>query len=137
MTAHLFVYGTLLPGDTSDTGAEQRARLQREARVVGPGTTDGLLLDLGSYPGLVDGPGVVHGIVHYLPDWSKTLAWLDAYEGITGCPEDEYVRKPRAVTFSTGATILCWTYVYMQSMVVCSLIVSGRWSLRRSGQTTC
>ena len=137
MTAHLFVYGTLLPDERGDVGAAERERLQQEGRIVGPGSTGGLMIDLGSYPGLVDGPGLVHGLVYHLPEASGTLAWLDAYEGVTGSAGDEYARMLRAVSFSSGAIILCWTYVFVQSMADRSLIMSGRWHLRRAGQAAC
>ncbi len=72
MAQHLFVYGTLMSG----AGHRMGARLQREARLVGPARIKGRLYDLGAYPALVEtGPadGDVHGEVFELIDPSRSL----------------------------------------------------------------
>jgi len=133
MTPLLFVYGTLLPDDRGAYGAVERARLAAEADLVGLASTRGALLDLGDYPGLVEGDGVVHGAVYRLRDPAHTLAWLDAYEGVTGGHGDEYVRCVCEVTVATKDYGSCWTYCYLQFKVDAAPIESGRWCLRSSG----
>jgi len=127
---HLFVYGTLMPDACGELGLAERARLAVEADLLGPATTTGLLLDLGDYPGLIDGPGVVHGIVYALRNPAATLAWLDAYEDVRGTSQDLYRRDERPVTLETGTSISAWTYVSIQPMIERAVIGSGRWYLR-------
>ena len=82
----LFVYGTLMPHATTAYGRDMRARLGREARLMGAATVCARLYDLGQYPGLVpstDPSDVVHGVVLRLTDSEASLPWLDAYEGVT------------------------------------------------------
>lgn len=129
---HLFVYGTLLSGDTGPGGRAQRDRLAREAHVLGPATVLGRLYHLGRYPGLAReaGPGeVVHGELLELPTPDKTLAWLDAYEGIVpgDHPHNEYERKMIDVTLASGGRVAAWTYVYRLSIANKALIATGRW----------
>jgi gamma-glutamylcyclotransferase (GGCT)/AIG2-like uncharacterized protein YtfP len=54
--------------------------LARGATYLGDGATRGTLLDLGRYPGLVDGAGVVHGEAYRLDD-PELLPVLDREEG--------------------------------------------------------
>lgn len=129
---HLFVYGTLLSGDTGPGGRAQRDRLAREARVLGPAAVPGRLYHLGRYPGLAReaGPGeVVHGELLELPTPDKTLAWLDAYEGIVpgDHPHNEYEREMMDVTLASGERVAAWTYVYRQSIADKAFIATGRW----------
>lgn len=131
-SAHLFVYGTLLSGDTGPGGRAQRDRLAREARVLGRATVPGRLYHLGRYPGLSREAGlgeIVHGELLELPTPDKTLAWLDAYEGIIpgDHPHNEYERTMMDVTLASGERVAAWTYVYRQSIADKALIATGRW----------
>lgn len=67
----LFVYGTLLQGLS-------RARMLRCASFLGPALTAGRLFDLGSYPGLVPGQGLVVGEVYAVD--LPTLKRIDRVE---------------------------------------------------------
>ena len=140
---YLFVYGTLLSGDGGPTGTAQRARLAREARVIGTGSVEGRLYDLGRYPGLgVPAHGeTVHGEVLELPGAERTLRWLDVYEGIVPgrhchnvsglAPERpnkvEYEREQRDVTLDDGRTVRAWVYMYRGALTDAKLIADGRW----------
>ena len=91
MTAFLFVYGTLCFDCTGRLGQQERTRLARESSVIGERSVRGRMVDLGGYPGLVDGPGRVEGLVVRLTRPAVSLAWLDTYEGIGGA-HAEYER---------------------------------------------
>ena len=131
MAQHLFVYGTLMSG----AGHRMGARLQREARLVGPARIQGRLYDLGTYPGLVEtGPadGEVHGEVFELIDPARSFRWLDAYEGIVPGREarSEYARVERLVRLEDGRELTAWVYIYQAPVHGRPVIESGRWLSR-------
>ncbi|MBX9925396.1 MAG: gamma-glutamylcyclotransferase [Hyphomicrobiaceae bacterium] len=84
MTAFLFVYGTLCFDCAGRLGQQERTRLASESSVIGERAVRGRMVDLGGYPGLVDCPGRVEGLVLRLTRPAVSLAWLDSYEGIGG-----------------------------------------------------
>ena len=132
---YLFAYGTLLPPSmlggpraaTAGMGSAERGKLAAEAQFLGPATTVGSLVDLGCYPGLIDGDAIVHGGVYALYRPGKTLMWLDVYEGLTGGPADEYRRITRTVTMRDGCHLTAWIYLYLGPCVDKPLIAFGRW----------
>ena len=132
----LFVYGTLMSGLSCAMGREQRERLGREARSFGAGSVQGRLYDLGSYPGLVesDDPGErVMGEVLRLNAPSRTLAELDAYEGVGAgdgkhAEPDEYERVPMPARLAGGTLVSAWVYVYRGALTGKSWIMSGAWA---------
>ena len=133
MTDILFAYGTLMTAaHASRTGRRERERLAREARSLGAARLPGRLVDLGRYPGLVEGgDGVVHGEALRLTDPEATLAWLDAYEGIVvGEPDqnrNEYERVIRGVTLQSGAALDVWVYLYRKDVTGLVPVADGRW----------
>ena len=124
--ANLFVYGTLRPAASGAMGTDERGRLAEEARYLGPATTQGLLIDLGAYPGLVNGPGLVHGDLYSLTGAAGTLAWLDTYEGITGAVCDEYLRRVCPIAMPNGR-IAAWVYFCRRAPIGARAIASGDW----------
>jgi gamma-glutamylcyclotransferase (GGCT)/AIG2-like uncharacterized protein YtfP len=113
MTAHLFVYGTLL----SESGHPMQAVLRRGGTLVGPGRVRGRLYDFGSFPGLVrsDRPeGWVSGEVYRLERPDVTLPPLDAYEGCgpEAGPGSGFRRVREAVRLVHGGEIEAWVYRY-------------------------
>ena len=98
-SARLFAYGTLM------RGYGLHAVLARGATAVGPGTVRGRLLDLGRYPGLVDGSGRVSGEVYRLDD-PELLPVLDREEGYN------FVRRQGIVTLAGGRRVRAWVYRY-------------------------
>ena len=107
---HLFVYGTL----KTDSGHAMHEVLARGAVLVGRGVVEGMLVDLGEYPGLVlERVGATAGEIWELRD-PELLARLDAYEGIGPDAEEpesyERVRVP--VTLADGRTLEAWTYAW-------------------------
>lgn len=116
--AHLFVYGTLRPGDV-------RWHLLAPFVVDDgrPDTAGGTVYDTGRrYPAAVFGTdGTIHGRTYELR-WSTIddcLALLDVEEGIV---EGEY----RRVTVMTGAAVAAWAYEYGGGLDLVP-IESGDW----------
>ena len=131
-TRLLFAYGTLMPGAGGRLGRAQRERLGWEARSLGAASTAGRLYDLGRYPGLVlsEAPGdIAHGECLELIEPGRSLAWLDAYEGIVPArhPHNPYERCQRPVTLAGGEVVTAWAYVYLQDVSGAPLIADGRW----------
>lgn len=134
--AHLFVYGTLRGDDTGRLGRAQRERLKRESRSLGAARMPGRLVDIGTYPGLVEagsGDGVVHGEVVVLENAERSLKWLDAYECfVPGDDEhNEYAREARIATLAGGQRIEAWVYLYLKPGDAPTL-PGGDW-VKRSG----
>ena len=75
------------------------------ATLVGAGSVRGTLLDLGDFPGLVNGTGRVVGEVYRL-DAPELLAVLDRAEGYN------FDRRRAAVTLATGRRARAWIYRY-------------------------
>ena len=101
----LFIYGTLMPG----------LRLEAEmqgAQPLGPARVQGRLVDVGRYPGLIPGEGLVTGEVYRVDD--AQLARLDEVEDVV--PGDravsQYWRERVLVQDGTLAGQQVWTYVY-------------------------
>ena len=88
------------------------------ATVVGPGTVRGRLLDLGRYPGLVDGSGRVRGEVYRLDD-PELLPVLDREEGYN------FVRRQGIVTLAGGRRVRAWLYRYRGPREQATPIPSG------------
>jgi gamma-glutamylcyclotransferase (GGCT)/AIG2-like uncharacterized protein YtfP len=98
-SALLFAYGTLM------RGYALHAVLARRATAAGPGSVRGRLVDLGRYPGLIDGVGRVHGEVYRLDD-PELLPILDREEGYN------FVRRRAIVTLGGDRRVRAWLYRY-------------------------
>ena len=106
----LFVYGTLRCGSNHPMAA----LLASHAQFIAEGKASGRLLDLGSYPGMVEAESPddwVHGDVFELHDPESTLAALDHYEGCDRA-NPLYTRRQTQVTISTGEKLNAWYYHY-------------------------
>ena len=93
MTHALFIYGTLMPG----------LRLEAEmlgARFVGPAHIAGRLIDVGHYPGLLQGDGPVTGEVYQVDD--AHLTHLDGVEGVVPGDRDASQYWREEVTVLSG-----------------------------------
>ena len=95
----LFTYGTLM------RGYGLHAVLARGASPMGTGSVRGHLLDLGRYPGLIDGRGRVRGEVYRLDD-TELLPVLDRQEGYN------FERRRAFVTLANGRRVRAWLYRY-------------------------
>ncbi len=108
---YIFVYGTLLTSIPSSMSKF----LRRKAQLIGKATVAGSLYDLGMYPGFVSGGGGrVKGELYRLEPATEemTLQMLDAYESVTGAPEDEYQRVEVTAKVNDGGTFVAFTYEY-------------------------
>ena len=118
MTNALFIYGTLMPG----------LRLEAEmhgARFMGPAQVPGRLVDLGRYPGLLQGDEQVTGEVFEVDD--AHLARLDGVEGMV--PGDraasQYWREEVTVVGGPLKGQSVQTYVYNRPVEGCTPIPHG------------
>ena len=107
----IFIYGTLLPG----------LRLEAEmhgAHLLGPAHIAGRLIDVGLYPGLLQGDGQVTGEVYEVDD--AHLARLDAVEGVVPGDRAESHYWREVVTVLSGPLQGQQVQTY-----VCNLPVDG------------
>jgi gamma-glutamylcyclotransferase (GGCT)/AIG2-like uncharacterized protein YtfP len=95
----LFAYGTLM------RGYPLHRVLAAGATLLGPGRARGSLLDLGRYPGLIEGVGRVLGEVYRLDD-PELLPVLDREEGYN------FERRRAVVTLDGGRRTRAWVYRY-------------------------
>ncbi len=121
---YLFVYGSLL----SNIPSSMSKYLRRRATLVSKSTTPGKLYDLGMYPGFVaGGDDLVKGELYLLKpeNEAQTLEMLDAYESVTGEPEDEYLRGEVIVQVGDGGTFKAETYIFRGDVGDKTLIPRG------------
>ena len=135
MTAHLFVYGTLL----------RRSRhpmaqfLAERARHVGTAKVRGRLYNLGRYPGMLE-PGSdddwVHGDLYDLGEGTATLAELDAYELAESPLPAHFDRQLADVNVEDGKSISAWVWWYRGPVSENQRVASGRYDPSASGEVT-
>jgi gamma-glutamylcyclotransferase (GGCT)/AIG2-like uncharacterized protein YtfP len=118
MTHTLFIYGTLMPG----------LRLEAEmhgARFLGAAQVPGRLVDLGRYPGLLSGEGVVTGEVYEVDD--THLARLDVVEDMVpgNRVASQYWREVVTVCGGPLQGQQVQTYVYNRPIDGCTSIAHG------------
>jgi len=92
--------------------------LARGATRLADGTVRGGLLDLGGYPGLVEGAGRVSGEVYRLDD-PQLLAVLDREEGYN------FDRRRAIVTLAGGRRVRAWLYRYRGPRAGATPILDG------------
>src|SRR2546422_6045456 len=92
--------------------------LARASKFLGEGRVHGRLLDLGRYPGLVDGVGRVRGEIYRLDD-PELLAVLDRAEGYN------FGRRRTTVTLASGRRARAWVYRYRGRQEKAVLIPDG------------
>jgi gamma-glutamylcyclotransferase (GGCT)/AIG2-like uncharacterized protein YtfP len=104
-TERLFVYGTLMPE------CANHRQIQRHVRHAVPGSIEGILVDLGAFPALLPGVGVVKGVLIEID--AEALAITDRIEGYShGREHCLYVRKRVEVHLDSGGTTTAWTYEF-------------------------
>jgi gamma-glutamylcyclotransferase (GGCT)/AIG2-like uncharacterized protein YtfP len=101
----VFVYGTLLKG-------MMRSSVLNTSHYLGPGIICADLYNLGSYPGIKDGDGIVVGEVYEVN--KQTLNQLDEIEGYHPLYHQEslFVRQDYEVAMMNGNEVDCYVYSY-------------------------
>jgi gamma-glutamylcyclotransferase (GGCT)/AIG2-like uncharacterized protein YtfP len=119
--AFIFIYGSLMRGfDLHHYIAG--------ATFVGTGSTRGMLVALGHYPGLIDGAGQVQGEIYRLDDAARLEALDDLEEYDPANPEgSDYLRMERDVVRTDGSTLRAWVYVYNRDTAGSAVVTSGDW----------
>jgi gamma-glutamylcyclotransferase (GGCT)/AIG2-like uncharacterized protein YtfP len=107
----IFVYGTLKRGE------ERAGRWPHEPVSVCAATTAGTLYDLGEYPAMAQGDGVVLGELWKIApaDMAETLRVLDEIECYGNEDVDLYVRHVVECRTMAGESRRAYTYFYAQS----------------------
>jgi gamma-glutamylcyclotransferase (GGCT)/AIG2-like uncharacterized protein YtfP len=123
----LFVYGTLRPGLPGPAG-----HLVDGLERAGAATVRGLLFDLGEYPGMVAGAGLVHGELLRVGDPGR-LAALDDYEGCGG-PRPLFRRQLTTARRETGEEVAAWAYFYSRSVTGTVQIPAGDYAAHRQSR---
>lgn len=117
----VFVYGTLRAGGSNDI-----RRFAPAPVLVGKGTVNGVLYDLGPYPGcMLGGSGVVHGEIYAVE--SEVEAAMDRLEEVIDDNSGEYIRREIDVSGSDGP-VRCLVYEIHPTRIVDRLVIdSGDW----------
>jgi len=123
----LFVYGTLMRGEGN------YRLIERYVRSARPATIEGVLVDLGAFPALIPGDGIVEGMLLELD--IKAMAITDRLEGFhAGDDHSLYLRKEVSVQLDDGQEVQAWTYEYAHPSAIADRPRLSRF-LRRSHRT--
>jgi gamma-glutamylcyclotransferase (GGCT)/AIG2-like uncharacterized protein YtfP len=94
-------------------------QMLRHADFVSSGDVNGILLDLGSYPGLIDQPNHddsnVRGEIYRIKNEAALFSLLDPYEGYSenDTESSHYIRVKRQVFRDDAAgELACWVYLF-------------------------
>jgi len=115
----LFAYGTLLKGMT-------RFGVLADSQFMGHGFIQGVLYDLGAYPAVGEGDGLVYGELYEID--REKLCELDSIEGYFSENEHHslYLRKEAGVTLlNNGSRERAYTYFYNRDLNDYPRIISG------------
>jgi gamma-glutamylcyclotransferase (GGCT)/AIG2-like uncharacterized protein YtfP len=132
MSSYLFAYGTLQP----DYAPPRIAHAVAKLHPIGEGFADGVLYDLGGYPGAALDPASeqrITGLVLQLPEDSNVLREIDAYEEFDPAAPNtsQFIRILHPVVLAKGGTLPCWVYVYNRNPGSARILPGGIY--RRSG----
>lgn len=118
----LFVYGLLMRGFELNT-------LLASGNLVDHATIPGVLVSLGTYPGLLEGEGIVRGELYTFDDLDAALEAIDKAEEYD--PENDecslYRRVARYVEGANLGRVLAWVYLYNGATKDAPLLPRGDW----------
>jgi gamma-glutamylcyclotransferase (GGCT)/AIG2-like uncharacterized protein YtfP len=117
VSAWLFAYGTLMRGEC------RHRFLAGTTAFVGEAWAEACLLSLGSYPGMVEGPGRVRGELYRLLR-PEVLDVLDREEGYN------FERRLTSVTGPDGSPTRAWAYWYRGPRSRARVLPTGDWRSR-------
>lgn len=115
---HLFVYGTLL----RQSKTAMSSLLLSNSKFIDAATVQGILYDIGEYPGLIlsnKSKDQVKGELFQLNNPDKLIKELDAYEG------SEYRKVIASVYLKDGTTLKSWLYIFCLPTDTFTCIESG------------
>ncbi len=116
MPIYLFVYGTLKRSFSLH-------KYLQGACFLGEGYIKGFeMYDLGSYPGIVPGNGIVYGEVYQV--YPADLALVDEIEA----EGEEYQRRLVPVFLASGDVLEAFVYVYLGDVSLRPVVANGIWS---------
>ncbi len=124
MTDLVFFYGTLMSGFKRPG----RSRIDPKLELVGRGSINAALFDLGIYPAAIPASdGKVWGEVYRMTDSGSVLAALDEIEGYRANEPDTslYLRVETPVVLDDGATASVWVYFYNAPLGQAQRVESG------------
>jgi gamma-glutamylcyclotransferase (GGCT)/AIG2-like uncharacterized protein YtfP len=125
MPEHLFVYGSL----RSESPHPMARKLASQARLIGRGSAQGTLYDLGRYSGAMfgaDHKGAVIGEVFELPSNDRLLRDLDAYEGIAE-EGAMFTRVEVEANLDTGSKLKAFAYALGRAPHRPRPVANGDW----------
>ncbi len=120
---YLFVYGGLMRGFDLH-------HYLASSTFIDTGWTEGSLVEVGRYPGLIAGPGKVKGEVYALVDPPAHLEALDELEDFdpTNPLASTYLRTICEVHLANGSLARAWVYTYNRGDAGrLAVIESGDW----------
>ena len=125
---NIFVYGTLMKGESRHPTLSEYSI--GEGRLA---STDGMLIDLDDYPGMLTGKeGTVYGEVYQIDQMFPTLKTLDTIEGFYGYESTDSLFTRTIVQIKTErGQEWAWTYAYNNhDEENVHVIESGNWKKR-------
>jgi len=130
----LFTYGLLMDPETL------RDRFGLDNVRSTPATVSGVLYDSGRYPVMMDGQGVVMGMLLESDDLPIKMDEMDQFEGhVPGDDSSLYLRKVRTVNMQEGKRCLAWVYLgnvnhphIEKTVAEENKILSGSWETRKT-----
>lgn len=132
----LFVfYGLLKQGAA---GAPKHIDLEKCGTFKGACAFQGRMLDVGGYPGVVEGQNLAQGQRYQIDDVSIVPA-LDKFEDVTNDSKTSlYIRKKVALFTTAGVETnrMAWVYWYNQADKGFPIIMDGSWPLERGKART-
>lgn len=125
----LFVYGTL----RRSIGHAMHRWLARHADYEGAATFQGILYDLGSYPGVLPSSNPADRVIGevyrlHAEAHGHVLRQLDAYEDYdpANVAASQYRRERRPIVMASGGqTVQAWIYLYQRSTRHTPRIIGG------------
>ncbi|WP_274362838.1 gamma-glutamylcyclotransferase [Paenibacillus thermotolerans] len=132
MDNKVFVYGSL------QKGMGNHRIVQRYVRSVQNASMRGWMFNLGCYPGVVVGSGVVHGQLLELSQPERALSAMDILEGFQEPehPRNLFERVKTIVSLDHGQTAECFAYILhdRNKAEICesaAFLPSGKWGCER------
>lgn len=118
---YIAFYGSLMQAFAT----QSRLKIQHQLALEQTCTIYGTLYDLGAYPGLVYGAGIVQAELYTILD-PRVLATLDAFEGYDSAQPHKSLYTRSCVRLASP-NVDAWVYFYNQTTELKTMINSGDW----------